>query len=606
MAMHFSDSQQTMGRGFARGGEGASRRGPAGGGASGRAVAIAVTCAIVCILALIAVGGWRLYVSAQKVRAEAQQVVSSVSGLKDALESGDSERLSEIASDVSGSAHSMQDETKGLLWAAGSLAPVVGGDVASVRSLANVLVDLSDNALVPIAANPGAIQVKGLVSDGAVDMGRVEELVSLEQRLSPVVHRSAATIAGLPKAQLPQLATVLDKVQGKVALADEAVTRADAIVPRLPALLGADGQTRTYLLVAQNNSELRATGGFAGSWTSLNVTNGVITMGESLTLQHAANFPFDWSDEERAVFPMVSVDDPSGVNFTPDFSRAGARFAEAYQDNTGTHVDGVVAVDPVFLQRLLSLVGGITASDGTVVDGGNAAEELLSRVYWRYGEDADRQDAFFAEVAGLTFEKVMGGLGGLDVKRLLSVAEASVKDHRLLLWMPDGSDQRAVAELGLSGAVSQDEAKPELGVYLNDNTWAKIDWYLSCKTTLGEGVRNANGSTTYDVTTELTNSGTDETYANAPAYVTGKNPDKRDVGDAIVIPLLLAPAGGRIDGLSISDGDQFSEHTLYGLDAWTGTLHVGAQQTIQLRYKVTVSPQASSPLTVRTTPLAQV
>lgn len=606
MARHFSDLQQTMGRGFARVGEDGPKGGPEGGEpGSSHVVAVVVVCAVVCLLALMAVGGWRLYVSAQRVEAEAQQVVGSVDGLKAALKDGDAERLSSIAADVNGAAHGMQNETSGLLWAAGSLLPVVGSDVSSVRSLANVLVDLSDNALTPLAANPDALQLKGLVSDGAVNVERVKELAALEQQLSPVVRRSVQTIVGLPKAHLSQLASALDKVQAKVGKADEALAKADAIVPQLPAMLGADGQTRNYLVVAQNNVELRATGGFAGSWTTLSVTDGVIQMGDSLTLQHAANFPFDWSDEERAVFPMVSVDDPSGVNFTPDFTRAGARFAEAYQDNTGSRVDGVVGIDPVFLQRLLSLTGGVVASDGTEVNGDNAAAELMNGVYWRYPDNPDYQDAFFAEVAGLSFQKVLGGLGDVDVKRLSDVIEKSADDHRLQVWMADADEERAMDGLGMSGGIGQDEATPVLGVYLNDNTWSKIDWYLSCETTVGEGVRNPDGSTTYEVVTSLTNNGSEDEFAGMPEYISGKNPDKRSVGDMITIPLVLGPAGGHVDGLIVSDGSSLDEHTLYGLDAWTGTLHVGAQQTVQLSYKVTVSPKATAPLAVRTTPLAK-
>lgn len=39
-------------------------------------------------------------------------------------------------------------------------------------------------------------------------------------------------------------------------------------------------------------------------------------------------------------------------------------------------------IDPVFLQSLLGLMCGVTTEDGTVVDGTNAAEILLNKMYY--------------------------------------------------------------------------------------------------------------------------------------------------------------------------------------------------------------------------------
>ena len=45
----------------------------------------------------------------------------------------------------------------------------------------------------------------------------------------------------------------------------------------------------------------------------------------------------------------------------------------------------------------------ITAPDGATLDGTNTAQALLSDVYWKYGDDGDAQDAYFASVAELAF-----------------------------------------------------------------------------------------------------------------------------------------------------------------------------------------------------------
>ena len=60
-----------------------------------------------------------------------------------------------------------------------------------------------------------------------------------------------------------------------------------------------------------------------------------------------------------------------------------------------TPLDGVLMVDPVFLQELVKINGNITLSDGRVLAGGNTAEFLLNKVYIDY--PVYMQDTYFAK-----------------------------------------------------------------------------------------------------------------------------------------------------------------------------------------------------------------
>lgn len=374
------------------------------------------------------------------------------------------------------------------------------------------------------------------------------------------------------------------------------------LVPYLRDMLGLDGSTRNYLLIAQNNAELRATGGLAGSWTLISATKGDLEKGDSLTLQHSGTIDYDWTDEELSNFPIVTKDDPSGVNFTPDFQRAGSRFALAYETNTGVTIDGVIAIDPVFLQRIIAVIGGVTTSDGTTIDGSNAAKVLESDTYWRYANN-DAQDAFFAEVASLTFSEFSDDFNILDVLPLIDVINRSIDDHHLQVWLADSEEESAAQDAGMAGEVSLSRDKPVLGVYVNDNTWGKIDWYLQVETRIDTETHNQDGSVSYQVQTTLTNTGSNEMYDGAPGYVSGFNSEKTDKSDMILYPLLVAPAGGTIIDLEFSDGTGAEHHTLYGLDSWTRRVDLTAQQSVTATYTVTTSSEADKALVIRSTPL---
>ena len=566
---------------------------------------------LVVVLALVALAGLEgfvLYGSVRRVQGYASSLSGALSTAGSSLSSGDAQALREASTSANVGAHGIKSELDGPAWTVASAFPVVGQDVRSVRTLADVLVDLSDNALSPIAAKADGLNLSGMVDDGAINVDALQQLASVVGQAQPVVDRAAKEMDALPTSYaIPQVGAAVEKARTTLDGAAALVDSSNRLLPYLPDMLGAGGQTRNYLVVAQNNSELRSTGGFAGSWSNLAVTNGRMELGDSLVLQHAYKGDLGWTEEERAAFWLASPTDPSGVSIIPDFSVAGSRMAEAYYRNTDIQPDGVIAVDPVFLQGLLGLVGGVTTSDGTTVDGTNAAQALLSDVYWRYGTKSDVQDAFFAEVAQLTFQKLVGGLGDLKLSDLSALAKESVESRRLQVWMRDDAQEAALDEMGSTGRLSQDRQHPTLGVYLTDNTWAKIDWYLRMDTQVGQATKNADGSATYHVTTTLGNTSSDEVLADAPLYVYGNCPEKRDKTDIVLFPILVAPAGGSIANVTVSNGYALSEYTCYGLDMWTGYANVSASEgTVEITYDVTTAPEGGqAELAVAHTALAQ-
>lgn len=620
MASHFApqDDKPKKKAAPARGAAGRSRSDASyyaasrGGGGMSRGKKVGLVIGIVLAVLLVVGGtcGVLMYRSAMSVKAQAQEIMDQVDPLKEALKSGDATALDSSVGTVQENMASINAEVHGPLWTLASFLPVVGEDVQSVRSLGEAGQALVDEVLVPIANDVSGTGVSGLFKDGVVNVGLVQTISETVGSSLPTIESSLDTIASLPEAHIPQLAEVLDRVQGPAEQAQGLVVQAKPFLDLLPQMLGADGQTRTYIVIAQNNSELRSTGGLPGAWGTVSVTDGAISMGEFQSILHADGLQVEATDEERAA-TMTNVDtDPAQVNCIPDFSRVG-KLAKDYWAQAGYgDVDGVIAVDPVFLQRLLALTGGVTAPDGTVVDGSNAAQEILSGTYWKYGDDPNAQDAYFASVAGLAFGQIMGNLGNADITDLIDVIGQSGADGRLLAWMANEEEQALMEAIGVSGALETDPSEPVLGIYLNDDTYSKISWYASCYTTVGEGVKNADGTTTYDVTTTLLNTITPEEAATAPKYIYGGNEEKRDNSDMLNYVYFVAPAGGTITNLTetngaVFDGYGFAETTLNGLQFFRTRTHLRSGESAVFTYQVTVSSEATEPLSVRTTPLAQ-
>lgn len=578
-----------------------------------RRTALVVAVTLVAFVTLFGVGAFLFYRSAMNVKTQAAAMASQAGTLQTQILSGNTGDAQTTASSMAAEARSMQDETSGFLWNLASVLPVYGSDISKVRSLASTANDLSENALVPLASQLSGMSLSSVMGeDGTIDVASLSNLASALTDVAPVVARSAATVDDLGSAQLEQIDTPLQEVKGKLDQLNVAVSGAAAVAPLLPSLLGANGQTETYLIVAQNSVEIRSTGGFPGSCGTLSVTDGRLSLGEFM--------PISWQDglesppvtaEEASIFGETLLEAVVGdANTIPDFTRAAAIWQWAWQEQTGTTINGVVAVDPVFLQQVLGLVGGITMSDGSTLDGSNAAEVLSHGIYLTKTPAA--QDAYFEEAAKKSFDKLTSSIGTVDLTSLVSTVQTAVQDHRLYIWLADADQQKTLSSFDCSGALSSDETAPELGVYVTDGTGSKMDWYLDLNTQVGAGTRNTDGTTSYQVTTNVHNTLTDsEMTALAqtvlPDYIYGVNPYKRSKGDMITKIFLFAPAGGSISNIQVSGymSQGFSTSSYENLQVLYGLTADEPGETTAITYTVTTSAKATSDLTVESTPLAR-
>ena len=578
-----------------------------------RRTALVVAVTLVAFVALFGAGAFLFYRSAMNVKTQAAAMASQVGTLQTQILSGSTDDAQATVTSMAAEARSMQDETSGFLWNLASVLPVYGSDISKVRSLASTANDLSENALVPLASQLSGMSLSSVMGeDGTIDVASLSNLASALTDVAPVVARSAATVDDLGSAQLEQIDTPLQEVKGKLDQLNVAVSGAAAVAPLLPSLLGANGQTETYLIVAQNSVEIRSTGGFPGSCGTLSVTDGRLSLGEFM--------PISWQDglesppvtaEEASIFGETLLEAVVGdANTIPDFTRAAAIWQWAWQEQTGTTINGVVAVDPVFLQQVLGLVGGITMSDGSTLDGSNAAEVLSHGIYLTKTPAA--QDAYFEEAAKKSFDKLTSSIGTVDLTSLVSTVQTAVQDHRLYIWLADADQQEVLSSFDCSGALSSDETAPELGVYVTDGTGSKMDWYLDLNTQVGAGTRNTDGTTSYQVTTNVHNTLTDsEMTALAqtvlPDYIYGVNPYKRSKGDMITKIFLFAPAGGSISNIQVSGymSQGFSTSSYENLQVLYGLTADEPGETTAITYTVTTSAKATSDLTVESTPLAR-
>jgi len=131
-----------------------------------------------------------------------------------------------------------------------------------------------------------------------------------------------------------------------------------------PKVAGFRGQ-KTFLVLLQNNNELRPTGGFIGSLAVIRLEEGVIA---DIGIQDV--YVAD-GQLKGHVAPPIPIKELLGQehwylrdsNWDPDFFVSGEKAAWFYEKETGTAVDGVVAVNMSVVTDLLKAIGPVFVPD---------------------------------------------------------------------------------------------------------------------------------------------------------------------------------------------------------------------------------------------------
>lgn len=574
-----------------------------------RRTAAIVAAVVAVVLVAFGVSGVMLLNSAKTVKGQAKEAVEIVGGLKGKVTSGDFSTLPDDAKKIDELCNSMKSETSSPLWTMASFVPVYGSDVAAARTMIDALSDVSSGALIPMADNLSQATPGKLFQDGTINVSALQAVADSLSDSSKVFKSANKKVQGIGETHIAQVTELVDKAKDGFATLDGAVDAAEKVAPVLPQMLGANGQTRNYLVYAMNNVEIRACGGFGGSQGLISVTDGQMSIGDfvpriGLSEDEAVE---SVDEEDEALFGDHSNLCNSGNTYSPDWPRNSQRVAALWKSQYGQDVDGVVGIDPVFLQYLLGLVGNVSLPDGTVVDGTNAAKVLMHDVYWNY--PVEESDGIFASVASAAFDKILGGIGDVDVTKLVGAFERGAEEGRLIAWMRNDDEQNAIKEMGIDASLPDPDdpsADPVAGVYFNNLSFSKLDWYLNADTQIGQGVKNGDGTCSYRITVTLTNIMTQEEAGKLPDYVAASAPDAARDDERLNVSL-FAPTGGNISDLTV-EGTQFGlgAATWHGIPFYSGTVDLHAGEATTITYTLTTSAEAGDkPLALRQTPTCQ-
>ncbi len=194
-----------------------------------------------------------------------------------------------------------------------------------------------------------------------------QSLVVVKQELDQVDPNHYPSLLGGDKVKkyLSEARTVADG-------ADTFVKEATPLIKVLPVQLGEPDQKK-YLVLFQNNAELRATGGFISAYTVLNFEHGVMhpekaddiyTLDGTIPTAYKPIAPRPILDYLANV-PQLNLRD---TNLSPDFETSINTFNSLYT-KAGSYekVDGIIAIDTQPMVDAIDILGGEIQVDGVTM-----------------------------------------------------------------------------------------------------------------------------------------------------------------------------------------------------------------------------------------------
>lgn len=228
----------------------------------------------------------------------------------------------------------------------------------------------------------------------------------------------------------------------------------EVIAKNLPELLGVN-EKKVYLVLLQNNMELRPTGGFIGSFALASFENGKL-------------INLDVKDVYDADGQLVGhVEPPSPIknylgeanwylrdsNWDPDFPTSSQSAEWFLEKELDIVVDGVIGIDLELARGILSAQGDLYLSDfDQTVTSENLYEVTQNEVEEDFFPGSRKKSVFLTSLARELLNKLVN-VESQNFNKISKVVLDNLEGRHIQIYLHEANSQKAISGLGWSGAV---------------------------------------------------------------------------------------------------------------------------------------------------------
>lgn len=320
----------------------------------------------------------------------------------------------------------------------------------NVEGIAGTIYHLSKGAQGGIPAEEELrVLLPAVLKNGEVK-GFTDALPTIEERLTSVGNELEEAVKSSKQLTLFGMHKIAPRIEEKRKL----VTLGKDSVALFPHVLGF-GQERKYLLLFQNNFELRPTGGFIGSYGIMAVKDGTIK-GISVEDVYEADGQLKGHVEPPEALKKY-LNQPNWFmrdsNWNPDFLPSAQQAEWFLEKETGEKVDGVISIDLYFVRNLLAALDGVYVPDYKArVTADDFFIKLQSDTHDDFFPGSDeKKNLLTSLLSAVTIE--LHDRKSVPYIPLLESLVTSLSEKHMLFYFHEQAAQQKIEQLGWGGRI---------------------------------------------------------------------------------------------------------------------------------------------------------
>lgn len=334
---------------------------------------------------------------------------------------------------------------------------------------------------------------------------------------------------------------------------------------------------RAYLLLFQNNRELRPNGGFIGSYARVEVENGKI-VGMRVDDAHRLDGQIGYSALPLPI-PLKQVvgnqDLGLGfrdVNWNPDFTKTVVWAKQLYEAGGGGSVDGVIAITPEVVEKVLDILGSVYLPERKLtLTSANFVDVIQNEIEVK-GKDTTNPKQVLTEIQPILMERITNA-SPEKLQQLGKLAVDLISRKAILLNFNNNKIQSVLEKLGWAGSIA--------------NIDGAIDYLNIVRANLGGRKSSIDTKANYNYMLTVDSNGA--VFASLTATFTNNGTYTFPGGDNRDYIRVLAPRGATLSSVQGQDDKtevdvlQDNGKTVFGF--WV-TTPVNKQKEVTVNYRL--------------------
>lgn len=209
---------------------------------------------------------------------------------------------------------------------------------------------------------------------------------------------------------------------------------------------------KTYLLVFENPDEMRATGGFIGTYGVLKTRQGGI---DNLKIQSIYNLDGNIHEQIAAPGPFQPAIKKWGIrdaNWFADFPTTAGKLLDFFEKG-GETADGVVALTPKLFEDLLRLTGPIDMpSYGVTLTADNFQDLVQYKTSVDYDKRLNQPKKMLDDFAPLLLDR-LSSLNKEQWIQAFQIIYDNLHSHQIAAYSKSAETEKLIDDLGVSGRI---------------------------------------------------------------------------------------------------------------------------------------------------------